>query len=88
VHTAALCLLCESGTIESIGVPPEVSSAEGLFYLKFLARPGDVIRRPPDGNNIVGGIGAVGTSFDDAMRVATDLAGKIDVRLTHQQLDR
>jgi biotin carboxylase len=82
VHTAAMCLLCDAGTIESIGVPREVTDASELFYLKFLARPGDIIRRPPHGNNILGGIGAVGTSFDDAMRVATDLAGKIEVRLT------
>jgi hypothetical protein len=45
-----------------------------------MAQPGDVIRRPPHGNNILGGIGATGSSFDDAMRTATDLAGKIEVR--------
>jgi len=81
VHTAAMCLLCGSGTIASVGVPPEVADAEGLFYLKIMAQPGDVIRRPPEGNNILGGLGAVGTSLDDAMRTATDLAGKIEVRL-------
>lgn len=80
-HTAAMCLLCDSGTIESVAVPPEVSEAEGLFFLKIMARPGDVIRRPPAGNNILGGIGAVGTSLDDAMQIATDLGGKIEVRL-------
>jgi biotin carboxylase len=80
VHTAAMCLLCPSGTIESVGVPPEVSDAEALYYLKIFARPGDVIRRPPDGNNILGGLGALGTCFDDAMRIATDLAGKIEVQ--------
>jgi L-amino acid ligase C-terminal domain 2 len=81
VHTAAMCLLCGSGTIESVGVPPEVTDAEGLYFLKITARPGDTIRRPPDGNNILGGIGALGTCLDDAMAIATDLAGKIEVRL-------
>jgi len=81
VHTAAMCLICPGGVVESIDVPPEVAADE-LFYLKIFARPGDVIRRPPDGNNIFGGIGAVGTSLDDAMRNATDLAGKIAVRLS------
>jgi biotin carboxylase len=82
VHTAAMCLLCPSGTIESIGVPPEVSEAKALYYLKIFARPGDVIRRPPEGNNIFGGLGALGASFDEAMQAATDLAGKIEVQLT------
>jgi biotin carboxylase len=81
VHTAAMCLLCPSGTIESIGVPPEVSDAEALYYITITAGPGDVIRRPPDGNQTIGGLGALGTSFDDAMRTATDLAGKIEVQL-------
>jgi biotin carboxylase len=83
VHTAAMCLLCPSGTIESINVPFEVADAEGLYFLKLMAKPGDVIRRPPDGNNVLGGIGALGSSFDDAMQVATGLAGKIEVRLAH-----
>jgi biotin carboxylase len=82
VHTAAMCLLCPGGTIESIDVPPEVSGAEAVYYLKIFAGPGTVIRRPPDGNNIFGGLGARSTSFEDAMRIATDMAGKIEVRLS------
>ena len=81
VHTAAMIVLCPSGTIESIDVPPEVASADGLLHIKIMAQPGDVIRRPPYGNDILGGLGAMGTSFDDAMRVATDLAGKIEIKL-------
>jgi hypothetical protein len=32
--------------------------------------------------NSYGGLGARGSSLDDAMRIATDLSGKIEVRLT------
>lgn len=81
VHTAAMCLICPGGVVESIDVPPEVTNDRALYYLKIFAKPGDVIRRPPDGNNIFGGLGALGTSLDDAMSTATDLAGKIEVRL-------
>jgi biotin carboxylase len=81
VHTAAMVLVCPSGTIESVNVPPEVTGAEGLMHVKIMAQPGDVIRRPPFGNDILGGLGAIGTSFDDAMRVANDLAGKIEITL-------
>jgi biotin carboxylase len=82
VHTAAMCLLCPGGTIESVAVPPEVAKAEALYYITITARPGDVIRRPPEGNQTIGGLGALGTSLDDALQVANDLAGKIEVRLT------
>jgi biotin carboxylase len=81
VHTVAMCLLCADGTVESVDVPPEVADDERLLHVKIMARPGDVIRRPPHGNDILGGFGVIGTSFDDAMRTANDLAGKIAVRL-------
>jgi biotin carboxylase len=81
VHTAAMCLLCDSGTIDYVRVPPEVSGADALYYITITAKHGDVIRRPPAGNQTIGGLGALGPSFDDAMRVANDLAGKIEVKL-------
>ena len=62
-------------------MPPEVSEADALYYITITAKPGDVILRPPDGNQTIGGLGALGPSFDDAMQAATDLAGKIEVKL-------
>ena len=85
VHTAAMCLLCPSGVIESIDVPPEVSEAEAIYFLKIFARPGDVIRRPPEGNSIYGGLGARAASFDDALRIATEMAGNIEVKLADRR---
>ncbi|MFI9170088.1 ATP-grasp domain-containing protein [Streptomyces lincolnensis] len=82
VHTAAMCLISAAGRIDAVDVPPSVSEAAGLFFLKITARPGDIVRRPPEGNNILGFLGARGTSFDDAMRTASALAGSISVR-TH-----
>lgn len=81
VHTAGLCLISGAGRIEEIHVPPSVSESERVFFLKVTAKPGDVIKRPPDGNNILGFLCTTGTSFDDAMQVAGELAKQIDVRL-------
>ena len=81
VHTAAMCLISDGGTIESIDIPDEVTKSDRLTHVKIMAQPGDVIRRPPDGNDILGGFGVIGLSLDDALRVATDLAGKIEVKL-------
>jgi biotin carboxylase len=81
LHTAGLCLISGPGRVEKIIVPPAVLKSDRVFFLKITAKPGDVIRRPPDGNNILGFLCTTGTSFDDAMRVAGELAGQIEVRL-------
>ncbi|MGH8886543.1 MAG: ATP-grasp domain-containing protein [Egibacteraceae bacterium] len=81
VHTAGMCLMCGAGRIEQIDVPTAVTESENLLFLKLTARPGDVIRRPPEGNNILGFLGVTGTSFDDAMQTMTELARRIQVKL-------
>ncbi len=57
-----------------------MQSAE-LLFCRLLAAPGDLIRRPPEGNGIVGFLGAIGTSHDDAMNNATALASQVEVTL-------
>ena len=81
VHTAAMCLVCEAGKIVAIDVPDESPTADDVFFLKITARPGDIIRRPPHGNDIVGFLGARGRSFEEAMWTATDVASRIRVDL-------
>ncbi|MET8102484.1 ATP-grasp domain-containing protein [Streptomyces sp. NPDC005236] len=82
VHIAGMALLCDSGRIEEVVVPDELAESDRVFFFKITARPGDIIRRPPQGNSILGFLGVTGTSFEDAMSTATDLARSIDVRLT------
>ncbi|MEU5209196.1 ATP-grasp domain-containing protein [Streptomyces sp. NPDC020742] len=82
VHIAGMALLCASGRIERVDVPAEVGDSDKVFFFKITARPGDVIRRPPEGNSILGFLGVTGTSFEDAMDTATDLARSIDVTFT------
>jgi biotin carboxylase len=82
VHTAGTCLISGPGRIEEITVPASVAESDRVFFLKITAKPGDLIRRPPDGNNILGFLCTTGTSFADAMQAATELAGRIEVRLS------
>jgi hypothetical protein len=77
-----MCLISGPGRISEITVPVSVAESDRVFFLKITARPGDLIRRPPDGNNILGFLCTTGTSFEDAMQYAVDLAGRIDVRMT------
>jgi biotin carboxylase len=81
VHTAGTCLICGPGLIEEINVPASVASSDRVFFLKITAGPGDVIKRPPYGNNILGFLCTTGTSFEDAMQAAYELAERIEVRL-------
>jgi biotin carboxylase len=82
VHTAGTCLISEPGRIDEITVPDAVAASDRVFFLKVTARPGDVIRRPPHGNNILGFLCTTGTSSEDAMRAAHDMAARIEVRLS------
>jgi biotin carboxylase len=79
VHVTAMCLICDEGVIEHVEVPPEVSESDDVFLLKITARPGDVIRRPPNGNTILGFLGTTGGSEAEAFRTMNELAAKITV---------
>lgn len=81
VHVTAMCLLCDAGRITSIDVPAEVGESERVFFLKITARAGDVVRRPPEGNSILGFLGTTGTSLEDARATMLDYASKINVDL-------
>ncbi len=81
VHTAGTCLISEPGRVEQITVPESVSGSDRVFFLKVTAKPGDVIRRPPHGNNILGFLCTTGSSRDDALSAAYELADQIDVRI-------
>ena len=81
VHTAAMVLLCPGGVIDSIEVPEPVAEDPRLSHFRITAKPGDLIRRPPEGMDILGGFGVTGTSLDDAMATAQEVAAKIRVTM-------
>ncbi|MDL4774179.1 MULTISPECIES: ATP-grasp domain-containing protein [Thermomonosporaceae] len=78
-HVTAMCLISDEGVVERVEVPPEVADCERAFLLKITARPGDHIRRPPNGNTILGFLGTTGESQDDAFSLMNELADKIKV---------
>jgi biotin carboxylase len=83
VHITAMCLICDAGVVREIDVPAAVSESEKTFLLKITARPGDLIRRPPDGNTIFGFLGTTGESMEDAFTTMNDFAKQITVTLDH-----
>jgi biotin carboxylase len=87
VHIAGMCLLCGAGQVERISFPEDLPSADGVFFFKITAKPGDIILRPPDGNNILGFLGMKGPSFTDAMEAAEKIADQIHVELSNPEGD-
>ncbi len=79
-HIGAMCLICDEGVVERVTVPPEVSGSDRVFLLKITARPGDRIRRPPNGNTILGFLGTTGDSEEEAMSTMNDFASRITVQ--------
>jgi len=78
-YTASMCLICDAGTIAKVTVPTEVSESEQTFFLKIVARPGDLIKRPPHGNTILGFLGTTGTSKEDAFDTMIRYANLVKV---------
>lgn len=81
VHTAAMVLLSPRGVIRAINVPESLPDDPSIFFFKLVAKPGDVIKRPPEGNSIIGFLGARGSSFDEAMQAATRASERIDIQV-------
>ncbi|MFD9126968.1 ATP-grasp domain-containing protein [Kitasatospora sp. NPDC059571] len=81
VHIAGMVLLCAAGRIEEIELPETAGEPGKEFFVKITARPGDLIRRPPEGNNILGFLGCADSSFEEAMRRATEFADNVRVRV-------
>jgi biotin carboxylase len=79
VHTASMCLISGAGIVKRVNVPDEVRQSGRVFLLKITARPGDLIRRPPDGNTIIGFLGTTGDAEEDAVALMNEYAAKITV---------
>ncbi|HEX4704954.1 MAG TPA: ATP-grasp domain-containing protein [Pseudonocardiaceae bacterium] len=81
VYMMGTCLISEAGEIEYVHLPADVAEAETTLVAAINVRPGDVIRRPPDGNNILGFLVVTGTSYDDVRRTLADGAARIEVKM-------
>jgi biotin carboxylase len=78
-HITAMCLISDAGVVERVDVPDEVRESDRVFLLKITARPGDVIKRPPNGNTILGFLGTTGASEKEAFDLMTEYASRIKV---------
>ncbi len=81
VYMMGTCLICESGELEYVSVPAEVSESDRTLLARITAQPGVLIRRPPDGNNILGFLVVTGDSADEVKQLLEDYAAKIEVKL-------
>jgi hypothetical protein len=75
-----MCLISAAGIVEEVVVPDEVANSDKVFLLKITAKPGDKIKRPPEGNTIVGFLGTKGDSFEEAFNTMNDFASRIQVK--------
>jgi biotin carboxylase len=81
VHTAAMVLLSAPGRVERIEVPDDLPDSSEVFHFRLAAKPGDVIRRPPEGNDILGFLGMVGPSRTAALSSLNDFAHRIEAHV-------
>jgi biotin carboxylase len=84
VHMMGTCLICGPGQVEYVTIPEEVTNSDRTLMAKITARPGDIIRRPPDGNNILGFLIVIGPSFPAVEQTLDEFADRIIVKLADQ----
>ncbi|MDQ2814653.1 MAG: ATP-grasp domain-containing protein [Actinomycetota bacterium] len=84
VHMMGTCLICDEGQLEYVAIPAEVTDAGQTLMAVATARPGDTIRRPPNGNSVLGFLIVTGTSAQDAQLRLENFADKIEVKLAGQ----
>jgi biotin carboxylase len=84
VHMMGTCLICDEGQLEYVRIPAEITAAPETLMAVATARPGDAIRRPPNGNNVLGFLIVTGTSAQDAQRRLENFADQIEVKLAGQ----
>jgi biotin carboxylase len=88
VHMMGTCLICEAGQVEYVIVPDEIQESPHTLMAKITAREGDIIRRPPDGNSILGFLILTGESAEAVKQTMEDFAAKIDVKLVGKPLSK
>ncbi|MGE5829270.1 MAG: ATP-grasp domain-containing protein [Micromonosporaceae bacterium] len=86
VHMMGTCLICEAGQVEYVNVPAEINESPHTLMAKITAREGDIIRRPPDGNSILGFLILTGESAEGVKQTMEEFAAKIDVKLVGKPL--
>jgi biotin carboxylase len=68
--TVGLTMLCPGGRLMKLETPPEVLGDPRIFNYQVVRKVGDVIQRPPHGNDMLGYIGTTGPSLRDAIELA------------------
>ncbi len=81
VHMMGTCLICEAGELEYVTMPDEIVQSPSTLMARITASPGATIRRPPDGNNILGFLVVIGDSYDEVKQLLVDYADRIEVKL-------
>ena len=81
LFAVGLTMITSSGEVKKLNVPEQLLQDQDLFNLKLTKSVGDIIKRPPHGNDMLGYIGAKGRSLDSALANAEKLANMIDIEI-------
>jgi biotin carboxylase len=81
LYMMGTCLICEAGELEYATIPPEVSESEHTLLARISLDPGTIVRRPPEGNSILGFLIVTGDSAETVRRRLDDYACRIEVKL-------
>lgn len=84
LHMMGTCLICDAGELEWVSIPAAVSDSVHTLLARITAQPGAIIRRPPEGNNILGFLIVTGSSDAETKLRMEDFATQISIKLVGQ----
>lgn len=76
-----LTMLCDEGRVREAVLPADLAQRSEIFTLRILSQAGAVVKRPPNGNDIFGFIGASGDTLQDALDAAHRTAQEVQLVL-------
>jgi biotin carboxylase len=82
--TVGLTMLCDGGRLEEVETSEEILRDPRIFNYQLVRKVGDVIKRPPLGNDMLGYIGTTGCSIDDAVDLAARSFERVRLRIAPQ----
>jgi biotin carboxylase len=89
--SVGLTMLCESGKVKRIHVPEAVLNHSQVFNLAIVLKAGSYCHRPPEGNDVLGYIGTIGESQEEAIALAAELSSQIQIEFeesdTHMAME-
>ena len=77
----ALTMLCGGGRIERLEVPSGIRNQPGVINFQMAQTEGNIVHRPPHGNDVLGFLGVKAPSLEETLQIADRIVTSLMIKL-------